>query len=499
MSRPIVRTTAGTLAGLREGGVTAFKGIPYAAPPVGPLRWRPPAPAEAWAGERPAYEIGPAGPQPQPPRDHIMWHTNFADRRALVMSEDCLYLNVWTPTPSRVARLPVMVFLHGGGNRFGHGGQDIQNGAALARRGIVVVTLTYRVGALGFLAHPGLAAEDDLGASGNYGVLDAIAALRWVRGEIGTFGGDPDRVTLAGNSAGAAIATHLMAAPDARGLFGAVVGQSASGIHRSGGPMSTQEEGQARGVDALGAVGSAPIERLRRLPVTAFLPGGHFDVVIDGRALTDDTEEVFRAGRQARVPLLVGTTTDEGAGYATPADAPRLRQLAAADASGTVAHHYPTEETLLRASARAFVGESRFVYPVWRWARTHVESVGAETWLYRFDRQPPLPPDLDLAAPADGGHDYGVYHTSELPYTFDNLDERAWEWRSVDRELATTMADTWVAFVASHDPNHAGLPAWPRFTSATPGFAMRFGDYVELEPVHRAAALEALDRLPRPL
>lgn len=495
-----VSTPSGDLLGRRAGAVSAFRGIPYAAPPVGDRRWRPPAPVEAWAGLRPAHDLGPAPLQPQPPRSSIMWHTNFADRRALVMSEDCLYLNVWTPEPSPRAGLPVMVFLHGGGNRFGHGGQEVHDGASLAARGIVVVTLNMRIGALGFLAHPELAGEDDLGASGNYGLLDVVAGLTWVRTHIGSFGGDPDAVTLAGNSAGAAILTHLMAAPDARGLFQAALGQSSSGAFRAEGAMTSQEQAQAEGVQALGRLGSAPLAQLRRLPPVAFLLDAHLGVVLDGRLLTRDTEEVFREGAQADVPLLVGTTTDEGVNYTPAGAAAALRtRVTQGPHAQRLAEIYPVDDAHVLPSARCYASDTRFVYPVWRWARTHVETVRAPTWLYRFDREPPLPSDLDLAPPPDGGPGYGVYHTSELPYSGDNLDCRPWDWTDTDRDLARLMGDTWARYVATGDPNGGDLPTWPRYDASPQARTLVLGDPVRVEGVHRIKALETLDGLPRPL
>jgi para-nitrobenzyl esterase len=376
----------------------------------------------------------------------------------------------------------------------------VHDGAALAGRGLVTVTLTMRLGALGFLAHPALAAEDELGASGNYGLLDVLAALAWVQRNIAAFGGDPAKVTFAGNSAGAALVTHLMAAPAARGLFRAALGQSASGIHRAEGALPTQEEAQHHGVRALGTLGSASADHLRRLAPVTFLLDAHLGVVVDGRLLVRDTEEVFAAGTQAPLPLLVGTTTDEGANFTSTAAADRLRALVAADPHGDrLAPVYPVDDDRVRASARAFVGETKFVYPVWRWASTHVETTRAATWLYRFDHEPPLPAELDLAPPPDGGPGYGAYHTSELPYTGDNLAARDWNWRDTDRELARVMGDAWARFVVNGDPNGPGLPSWPRFEIGRDARTMVFGDEVRVEGVHRAEAMAVLDTLPRPL
>jgi para-nitrobenzyl esterase len=472
-----VRVDTGALAGQAEDGVTVYKGVPFARPPVGPLRWRPPQPPAPWSGVRQATEFSAAPIQPPIPRRSIMYHTNFADRVEPVFDEDCLYLNVWTPSPSCGARLPVLVFVHGGGNRFGYGSQDIHNGAHLAGRGIVVVTLNHRLGALGFLAHPGL------DASGNYGLLDLIAALEWVQRNIEAFGGDPAAVTLAGNSAGAVHATHLMAAPAARGLFRAVIGQSAAGVFRAEGPMPALAAASRSGRDLFAGRSS---EQLRAMPASELATQGPFVPIVDGRALPADTQAVFLAGGQAPVPLLVGSTTAEGAPYARPTD------VSGHDEPGIQAAYPPDDP----GSARRFVGDSRFVYPVWRWAKTHVETVGAPTWLYRFDREPPLPTGLDLAPPPDGRPEWGAFHTAELPYVFDNLDRRAWNWTDADRELADLMAGTWVAFVRDLDP---GLFTWDRFDGAATGPVQVFAASSGPGRVERPSAMTLLDSLPRPL
>ncbi|MGH3246980.1 MAG: carboxylesterase/lipase family protein [Trebonia sp.] len=511
----LVRTADGTVAGSRPGvsrpgagqpgvrhpsTVASFKGIPFAAPPVGPLRWRPPAPAEPWDGVRLAVAAGPAPVQAPPPRTAVVCFTSLADRRALVMSEDCLYLNVWTPDPAPGASLPVMVFLHGGAFRFGHGALDIQDGTAVAARGVVVVTVSMRLGPLGFLAHPELAAEDELAASGNYGLLDVVAALRWVRRSIDRFGGDPGRVTLAGNSAGAAMVTHLMTADLTRDLFHAAIGQSSSGIYRAEGRIPGQETAQQRGLNALGDLGRVPLARLRALSPAALPLGAPLGVVIDGRVLTRDTEQVFNQGEQHPVPLLAGTVTDEGTAYTTASAAGELRQLVQGDLDGPLGAVYPVDEEHWRASARAFIGETRFVYPVWRWARTHAATAGAPVWLYRFDHKLPLPAGAGIDPPADGGPGYGVFHSSELPYTADTLSSRDWDWTETDHTLAKVTADAWARFIADADPNGPGLPAWPRFTdSDDEGQVMVLGDRLRAETVRRLEALRVLDTLPRPV
>ncbi|MFT4009652.1 MAG: carboxylesterase family protein [Nocardioidaceae bacterium] len=494
------RVETGRLLGRLHGsGVASFRGIPYAAPPTGPRRWAPPDPASAWHGPRPAFEIGPAPLQPQPPTNQLMWHANFADRRALVMSEDCLYLNVWTPDVSG-SGLPVLVFLQGGGNRLGHGGQEIHDGASMAGRGVIVVTLSMRLGALGFLAHPELGAENDLGSSGNYGVLDVVAALRWVQRNIASFGGDPGRVTLGGNSAGAALVNHLMAAPAARGLFQAALGQSAAGMGRAEGRTPTIEEAEEHGLAALGAMAGLPLAQLRRMPATTFLLDAPLGIVVDGRAVVEETEDVFNRGGQARIPLLAGWNVDEGANFTPFAALDQLRtRVQQGPYAAQLRPFYPVDDANLQRSARTFSGDTRFAGPVWHWACTHVRTSAAPTWVYQFDQAPPLPTDIDLVPPPDGGAEYGSFHTAELPYTGDNLGCRPWPWRDSDRRLATAAADAWGRFVTDHDPGHLADLSWPRFDGTHQGDTLVLGGPVRVEPVHRVEALSTVVSLPRPL
>jgi para-nitrobenzyl esterase len=489
---PEVTTDAGRLSGDWDGDIAWFRGIPFAAPPVGPHRWRPPRPAGRWSGLRSARAFGPAPVQPQPRRDSIMFHANFADHRSLTMSEDCLYLNVCTPDPAPGAGLPVMVWVHGGGNRFGYGSQDIHDGGGLARRGIVVVTVNYRLGALGFLAHPGLARENDEGSSGNYGVMDVLAALRWVRANIRAFGGDPAQVTAAGNSAGAAIVCHLMAAPGARGLFARVIGQGSSGIYRAEGALPAQAQAAERGLGYAASFDAPDVAALRQVSALELAARGHFGPVVDGRVLPADSQDVFAAGRQAALPLLAGSNRDEGSVYARPADAAQITALVAANPA--LARLYPVgDEDDTRRSARRYVGDTRFGWPVWRWALTHARTAGAPAWVYRFDREPPLPAGLDLMPPPDKVAGYGVFHTAELPYTWDNLHTRGWPWQPADRRLAAAMADAWARFIRAGDPNGGGLPHWPALAAGAEHAVMRFGDVPALAEPARLAALHLLD------
>jgi len=481
-----VAAPAGRVLGARQRGVCAFRGLPYAEPPVGALRWRPTRRAPAWSGERLALAPGPAPIQELPPRSSLLYRLSNDEAHALVMSEDCLTLNVWTPDPSTSARLPVFVWVHGGGNRTGHGAQDLFDGTRLAARGIVVVTLNMRLGALGFLALSELAAEDALGACGNYGLQDVVAALGWVQDNIAAFGGDPARVTLGGNSSGAAIVSHLMAAPAAHGLFRAAIGQSVSGVFRHEGKMPRLADAAQRGRAAVQGLGPS-LEQLRDLPATTFLRTPIPGVIVDGRLLTEDSTDVFLQGRQAPVALLAGWNRDEGSLYATPAALEELRLESYGPHRESIERLYGQADD----ARRALVGDRRFIYPVWRWARTHVETIHAPTWLYEFEQQPPVPGTLP--APPDGGASYGAFHTAELPYTWDNLAARPWPWREADHALAARMADAWTRFVEQGDPNGCGLPTWRRLDPASPQPVLALGDYLRPKALPHRAAFDLFD------
>lgn len=477
--------------------MAVFRGIPFAAPPIGSLRFRPPVPAAGWDGCRPATQPPPAPVQRQPPRRSMMYRVNFDDRRALVMSEDCLYLTIETPEPGPGANLPVMVWLHGGGNRFGYAAQDVHDGRRLAGRGLVVVTMNYRLGALGFLAHPELSREDAHGSSGNAALHDVVAALAWVQDSIAGFGGDPGLVTLAGSSAGAAFVCHLMASPLATGLFSAAIGQSSAGMARADGPLSTLDSAEQAGMQFARSVGAASLRDLRDRSAAELLDG-HFGPVLDGHLLRAETGEVYARGEQAGVPLLAGTTADEGSYFATLADTQALQALAGGLPTGHAFHRaYPRRAPAeLAASARGWVGDMRFHRPVRAWAQAHAVTSPAPVWQYYFDHAPPLPAGPNLLPPADGLPGFGAFHTSELPYSWDNLHLHRWPWTTADHALAEVMSSAWVRFMATHDPNGAGLPGWPALTAdADAGAVMRLGNKPELIPHPRAAAMGALEQV----
>jgi len=459
---PRAEVAEGTLVGRSTDGIQSFKNIPFAAPPVGPLRWRPPVAPAGWSGERDAGEVGAICIQAPSNGDPGVG--------PLPTSEDCLTLNVWAPA-ERSGPLPVMVWIHGGGYNNGSGTAALYDGTNLARRGVVLVTINYRLGRLGFFDHPALAADRAADEpAGNYGVMDQIAALKWVRDNIAALGGDPDQVTIFGESAGGAAVMQLMVAPAARGLFQRAVVQSGLGRQRSAlldqdrpGRPSAQSLGVAFARSAgLGAEATA--QALRALPAERFLtpmPAFYSDnLLVDGKIVPEDVVEAFAGGRQARVPLIIGTNSAEF-WWIRPADAGAYGRT---DDAMTDAEY----DALLAAYGGQegydahVVSDLIFNEPARHLARLHARE-GNDTWLYRFDVVPESNPE-----PSGG-----ATHASERPYVFDNLDTVGRPMGERDDRAATAMADYWTTFGKTGDPNGGRHPAWPE-VGAEPNRLLEF-------------------------
>ena len=466
-----LQTTVQTKSGPVRGtgtDIVMFKGIPYAAPPTGDRRWRPPAPPKPWTAVRNAAQFGPQCPQPG----------NFAPRIrgaspqvAPPSSEDCLTLNVWTPAKSGSERLPVMVWIHGGGFTIGSGSGARNTGEMLASRGAVVVTLNYRLGALGFLAHPGLSRESDRRVSGNYGLLDQIAALRWVRANIEAFGGNPANVTLFGQSAGASSGFALMVSPLARGLFHRVIAQSASTTVTVGPkprlrtsyyglpPAETAGESMAPDIRKLRAMSADEV--VAKLPISpTFSTGWRYGPVIDGYVLPDDTGVLLGTSSQAKVPLLIGHNADEAFFYRSSAHQTIsgyrdfVRALFPPELVDTVLTRYPAAEDAQASEAvlRMFT-DFRFVTPTVLTARA--ASKVTDVYMYRFSRVSPL----------NKSTFGGAGHGTEIPYVFGHLTADESQYEEVDRTMSRAMAGAWVQFAKTGNPNGASLPQWPAYTA----------------------------------
>ena len=474
-SAPQVKTDSGIVEGKEVGGVQTFLGIPYAAPPVGDLRWKPPAPAPKWTGVRNAAEFG----------SHCMQGNVFGDMvfRDPGASEDCLFLNVWAPSETRGAKLPVMVWIYGGGFVAGATSEARQDGSHLAEHGVIVVSMNYRLGIFGFLVHPELAKESGRNASGNYGLLDQTAALQWVHDNIAAFGGDPGNVTVFGESAGSFSVSAQMASPLAKGLFQRAIGESGAAFH-SGGlgfePLAVREEKDVKAVSE--KLGVSTLAELRAIPAEKLLdafgkpgPGAfRFGPDVDGYFLPESAPKIFAEGKQNDVALLAGWNHDEG-GIDTRPEAPKaadnLKATAQKDFGDKAAEFlrlYPidTDEHALR-SAKDFSGDGFIAFSTWDWMESQAKTGKQPIYRYRFDLAFPVGPN----EPARG-----AYHSLEIEYVFGQLDSKAGvKWRPEDYQLSAAMQKYWTNFARSGDPNGPGLPKWPVY-SAADGWPVMFLD-----------------------
>jgi len=492
-----VHTENGLVAGMPSWGhgVRVFKGVPFAAPPVGPLRWRPPQPAAPWKGVRAATSFSPACMQQMRPRGVAPWNTGENG-----YSEDCLYLNVWTPAKSAADRLPVMVWIYGGGGREGSGAEALYAPDNLAKRGVVVVSFNYRVNLFGWMASPELTAESPDHASGDYGALDQVAALKWVRANIAAFGGDPEKVTIFGESGGSRSVNWLMASPMARGLFRGAIAQSHTVFDR----MQTLKEAEADGRAFQARVGVAPLAKLRALPAAELLaiyldtpdPQKRMNAaIVDGRFLPADIRTIFEQGRQNDVALITGGTADEPGGRTHPGGLPTTAAGYAAwlkSAYGPAAERllaaYPaTSDAQAQASYHALLRDANFSGHR-TWARLQTLTGNQPAFLYLFSRAPPAyGPDGRPTRRA------GAPHGSDVAYAFDNLRYADLPWDAGDRLMADLTPQYWVNFARTGDPNGPGLPAWPKYDPKNEQM-LNLDLPPRAQPVMDPAALDALDQ-----
>jgi para-nitrobenzyl esterase len=454
--------------GTKVPAVRVFKGIPFAAPPVGALRWQPPQTAAAWGGIRPGDQFG---------EDCIQGQRG---------SEDCLFLNVWTGAEYADEQRPVFVWVYGGGFNSGSGAQGWYDGESLAAKGAVVVTLNYRLGRLGFFAHPTLTAESGHGASGNYGLMDVIAALDWVQTNVAAFGGDPGNVTIAGESAGSYAVAGLVGSPEAAGLFHRAIGQSGSWLSIDPRPMTPLETAEAAGSSFAEEAGATTPEALRALPA-AELGGGAGGMIIDGWIIPEDLTAVFIEGRQNPVDVLVGSNQDEGTffvrGATSVAD---FRQ--SAGSFGALGDEYlslyPASTDEAATASQIAASSDKVAWGMRLWARTH-RDIGRQAYQYYFTRDEPAP---------EGRPSRGATHTAELYYMFDTLEAGDRPWDDVDRRLADQMSSYWVNFARTGNPNGEGLPEWPLYTGDDAAEVMILGEDVTAGEGTPAEHLEFYDR-----
>jgi para-nitrobenzyl esterase len=457
----VVKVETGSLSGLvATGGVTAYLGIPFAAPPVGDLRWRPPQPAARWEGVRPADKFGMSCMQNQA-GSRLPWTEEFMTQGPI--GEDCLFLNVWTAAKNRNARLPVMFWIYGGAFNEGSSSVAVYDGAELARKGVIVVSVNYRVGPLGFLAHPELTKESEHRSSGNYGLLDQIAALQWVRHNIAAFGGDPNQVTVFGQSAGALSVMHLMRSPLARGLFVRAIAQSGPGLlgRNALGGGATLADREAAGAKYIESKGARTLAEMRALPAAGFFAsGGRGGVTVPNSPFIDGW--VLTATQPTeQVPLMLGFTADDigvGGGAFGAAAKPSVAtyqgdaQKVYGEQAATFLKLYPAATEADVPLAQKIAGRDRARVSMDLWAAQQ-HKASRRIYTYFFDRAIPWP-----AHP-----EFGAFHTGEVPYVFRTIDRLNRPWEPVDRTLADIISSYWANFAKKGDPNGTGLPRWPEY------------------------------------
>ncbi len=469
-----VNTASGLVSGTagRNPAISVFKGIPFAAPPVGPLRWHAPMPAARWSNVRKSDEFSPSCIQTIV-TEKKPWTYEFMAHGEV--SEDCLYLNIWTPATSPPAPRPVFVYIYGGGNVEGSGSVPAYDGEGLASKGLVVVTFNYRVGVLGFLSHPDLNKESSYHASGNYGLLDQIAAVRWVHDNIAAFGGDPGRITVAGQSAGASGVHSLPASPLAKGLLHRAIADSGAGIAGAR-TLADQEADGVRFATAKKANGIAELRAMPWQDVVVAVPGLRFVPVPDGYALPAAVREVFAAGKQNDVPTLTGINADEGGAVPHPTATLESFQRDARQRYGASADEflklYPaaTDEEAKRAQNDSARDRARAT--LYLWALDRAKTARTDVFTYFWTHTLPGP-DADQ---------YGAFHTSEVPYVLNTLSMSSRPFTAKDREIADTLSSYWANFAATGNPNGKGLPPWPAVTREGPQ-TMEVGDAFRPIPI----------------
>lgn len=478
-----VKVEEGLLQGLYKNNLAIYKGIPFAAPPVGDLRWRAPQPAQKWEGVKQAIAFAPSPMQGgNPPSGK---------------NEDCLYLNIWTPAKSPAEKVPVLVWIYGGGFSFGSSAEPVTDGAALAGKGVVLVSIAYRVGQLGFLSHPELSAENSQHVSGNYGILDMIAGLKWVQKNIAAFGGDPNKVTIFGESAGGIAVSMLCASPLAKGLFHGAISQSGGSFGPPrvttypGENMKRLKDAETAGIDYVKKTGAVSIAELRKMDAEK-IPGGmglgSAWPIIDGYVIPDDQYKLYEAGKYNDVPVLIGYNSDEGLSFTRTKD-PQVFINSVKERYGKFADDllkaYPLKDNTVKKTARDLSRDAAFGWHTWSWARLQSKTGKSKVYFYYFDQHPDYPKDSEQA-------DHGSPHAQEVGYVFQNLDKSKPGTSESDLTISDAMATYWTNFAKYGHPNGNGQPSWPAFSDANPKL-MYFKQTPQIGEVPGEASLQVLD------
>jgi para-nitrobenzyl esterase len=484
-----VKVAEGQLQGVAVNGVSSFKGIPFASPPVGDLRWKAPEPAKAWTGIRKADAYASGCMQ-----DASM--VQMVGSSASV-SEDCLYLNVWTAAKNPAEKLPVMVWIHGGAFVGGMTGTPMFDGTKFAQKGVVLVSIAYRLGVFGFMAHPELSRESGKG-SGAYGIQDMIAGLRWVKNNIAQFGGDPSCVTIFGESAGGIAVGMLSAAPPAKGLFQRAISESGGSFappriaEAAGQNVPSLKLAESSGESFLKKLGASDIKAARALPAAQILKaaggamggGSSFWPVADGYTIPGDPWELYEKGLFNDTPILVGTNSNEGGlfsrGPVTAAAFEKQIRSGYGEKADVLLSAYPhsTDAEASRASADVF-REFAFAWPTWAWARMQSQKGKGKAFVYYYDHRTPDSPD-------------GANHAAEVTYVFGNLGGNGGAPRSEDVALSDLIRSYWINFARTGNPNGSGLSPWPVFTEKNQE-VMFFDTGASAKPIPNLEKLKAFD------
>jgi para-nitrobenzyl esterase len=478
------KVEGGVIQGTVTEDLIIYKGIPFAAPPVGDLRWKAPQPLEKWEGVKQTTEYAPAPMQGGNP--------------ASGKSEDCLYLNVWSPAKTANEKLPVLVWIYGGGFSFGSISDPVHNGENLARKGVVVVSVAYRVGQIGFLAHPELSAENPNGVSGNYGLLDMIAGLQWVQNNIDAFGGDPEKVTIFGESAGGIAVSMLCASPLAKGLFHGAISQSGGSFGPTrpttypGENMKTLEQAEQDGIEYAKGFGFSSIEELRSIEAEYLIPKGWTLPgswpVVDGYVIPDDQFTLYQNGNYNDVPVLLGYNSDEGLSFPsgrTPEEYIAYLNERFGPYADKLLDAYPLSKNTVARSARNLMRDAAFGWHTWSWATLQSKTRKSDVYYYFFDQHPEHPEGSPQA-------DHGTPHGVDVPYVFMHINADNPYFSESDIEVSEIMGTYWTNFAKYSNPNGENVPEWPAFNFENPS-VLYLGKNNFIGPVPDEKSLQVLD------
>jgi para-nitrobenzyl esterase len=473
IEKPRAKTANGVVEGIASSGIGIFRGIPYARPPVGDLRWKAPQPVKNWEGVRKAYQFGARAMQMPVFSDMVF--------RSDGISEDCLYLNVWTPAKKEMEKLPVLVYFYGGGFIAGDGSEPRYDGESMARKGIVTLTVNYRLGIFGFFCHPELSKETAYHGSGNYGLMDQWAALRWVQQNIAAFGGDPKRVTIAGESAGSLSVSAQMASPLSKNLIAGAIGESGAIINPTLAPVPLAE-GEQKGIKFAASLGVNSLAELRAMPAQKLLEAASksgvsgFPATVDGYFFPKFPVDIYMNGEQAHVPLLLGWNSEEmnyrsimGGKELSAENYTKVLKDLYGEKFSEALKYYPAstpEETL--KSATALAGDRFIAYSTWKWYDSHLKTGGSAVYRYYYERPRPEMRDNKGNTPATG-----AVHSAEIEYAMGNLPtNRVYDWKPEDYLVSAVLQQYFANFIKTGNPNGTGLPEWPKAVTGKPAMVM---------------------------